>query len=207
MDLFYIRFKGRVTGPFQKEEIQKRAKEGMLSRFHDMSTDGQLWKKAAEFSDLWSIPSDVNSLLAPEKSDVPLPEPVITQTTPAPTITTPVTPDLWSIPSDVNSLLAPEKSDVPLPEPVITQTTPAPTITTPVTLDPFAGLQSNSTPTQSNIQWHYQGRNGDQCGPLPITVMQNLIRQGDIVRSTLIWANGFLDWTEAQYVPQLSSLF
>jgi hypothetical protein len=165
MDLFYIRFKGRVTGPFQKEEIQKRAKEGMLSRFHAMSTDGQLWKKAAEFSDLWSIPSDVNSLLAPEKSDVPLPEPVITQTKPAPTITTPVTPD------------------------------------------PFAGIPVIGAPTQSNIQWHYQGRNGDQCGPLPITVMQNLIRQGDIVRSTLIWANGFLDWTEAQYVPQLSSLF
>jgi hypothetical protein len=165
MDLFYIRFKGRVTGPFQKEDIQKRAKEGMLSRFHDLSTDGQLWKKAADVPDLWSIPSDVNSLIEPEEVAVPLPDPVITQTTSEPTIPAPVTPG------------------------------------------PFAGIPVISAPTQSHTQWHYQQRNGHQCGPLPIAVMQNLIRQGDIVRSTLIWANGFSDWTEVQDVPDFSSLF
>ena len=165
MELFYIRFKGRVTGPFQKEEIQKRAKEGLLSRFHEMSTDAQLWKKAALFSDLWSIPSDVNSLLEPEAVADPLPEPVIAQTVPQPILEAPVTPD------------------------------------------PFAELPVAKTPSQAEKQWHYQQRNGNQCGPLPITVMQNLIRQGDIVPSTLIWANGLSDWTQAQFVPEFTPLF
>ncbi len=165
MDLFYIRFKGRVTGPFQKEEMQKRAKEGLLSRFHEMSTDGQYWKKAADFSDLWSIPSNVNSLLAAEEIEEPLPESVIAPSVPEPILEAAVAPD------------------------------------------PFAGMPVANTPAQTHTQWHYQQQNGHQCGPLPITVMQNLIRQGDIVRSTLVWANSLSDWTQAQYVPEFGPLF
>ena len=162
MELFYIRFKGRITGPFPTAEMHKRAKEGSLSRFHEISKDGQIWKKAGIFSDLWSIPSSIDSLLAPQ--DV---GPVVTQ------------PDFGKTASEW------------------VQDTP----------DPFAQIPKTGTPVQPDKQWHYQQGSGDQCGPLPISVMKNLIQQGDIVPDTLVWADGLSDWTQAQYIPEFTTLF
>ena len=165
MELFYIRFKGRVTGPFQREDMQKRAKEGALSRFHEVSTDGQLWKKAADFTDLWGIPSDINSLIAPEEVNDPQPEPAITP-----------------IAEEPISLAA-------------------------VTSDPFPSMPVANTPAPTQQQWHYQQSNGFQCGPLPVSVIHNLIQQGDIVSTTLVWTNGLSDWTQANLVAEFTPLF
>jgi len=154
MDLFYTRFKGRVKGPFPPEQMQKMSKDGSLSRFHEISKDGLIWKKAGIFSDLWNIPSDIGPLQA-------------TDIVPGPGAAQPA----------------------------------------PVSLDPFSQIPKTGTPVQSNKQWHYQQASGDQCGPLPISVVQNLIQQGDIVRNTLVWADGLSDWTQAQYVPEFTTLF
>jgi len=159
MELLYIRFKGRVTGPFDKEEIQKRAQEGLLSRFHELSDDGRIWKKAAEFAELFSIPSDINSLLSPDK--------------------------------------VADSSSEPTTEPIF-ETSEAP--------GPFVEINTINAPTEVG-RWHYQQHNGSQCGPLSFAVIQNLIEQGDIVSSTLIWANGLSGWTQAQFVPEFTPLF
>ena len=174
MELFYIRFKGRITGPFQKEEMRKRAQERLLSRFHDISTDGTVWKKASAFGELFSIPSDVNELLAPE---------VIPKSFSQPFATQPATDPFAAQPALEAILETPLASESSAEMPVIKSTEPV--------------LE----------QWHYQQRSGSQCGPLPFSVMQNLIQQGDIARSTLIWSKGLKEWQEAQYVAEFTSLF
>ena len=163
MELFYTRFKGVVNGPFAIEDIQKQAQEGLLSRFHELSKDGKIWKKAADFSELFAIPSDIDDLMASENVDNPL-----------------------------------SNSGVVQPEPFEETTVPA----EPVVEQPVVSAASESL-----AQWHYQQRSGSQCGPLPFAVMQNLVQQGDIGRSTLIWSNNMSDWTQAQYVPEFTSLF
>ena len=117
-DLFYLRFKGRITGPLDWKSLQNRLQQGSLSGY-EISTDGRTWKPVAEF---FNMPSNVNS------------------------------------PTEVG-------------------------------------------------RWHYQQHDGSQCGPLSLAVMQNLIEQGDIVRSTLIWENGLSDWTRAEFVPEFTPLF
>ena len=159
MELFYIRFKGRVTGPLDKEDIQKRAQEGLLSRFHELSADGVQWKKAAEFTEFFTIPSDISSLLSPEESA--------------------------------------DSTSEPGTEPFL-ETTEAP--------GTFGETTVINAPTEVG-RWHYQQHNGSQCGPLSFAVIQNLIEQGDIVSSTLIWANGLSGWTQAQFVPEFTPLF
>jgi len=159
MELYYIRFKGRVTGPLDKEDIQKRAQEGMLSRFHELSVDARIWKKAAEFEEFFSIPSNIDDLLSDETVAASPLEPTI--------------------------------------EPILE---------TSGTQGPFVEATVVNAPTEVG-RWHYQQHNGSQCGPLSFAVIQNLIEQGDIVSSTLIWASGLSGWTQAQFVPEFTPLF
>jgi len=68
MEMLYIRYKNRVSGPFQMEELQKQAREGLLSRFHEVSTDGTIWKQARELKELWRLPGDISNMLADDES-------------------------------------------------------------------------------------------------------------------------------------------
>lgn len=44
---YYIRFRGRVTGPVSLEELDRMTSRGQLSRFHEISCDGLVWRSAA----------------------------------------------------------------------------------------------------------------------------------------------------------------
>ncbi len=68
MEMLYIRYKNRVSGPFQMKELQKQAREGQLSRFHEISSDGTIWKQARAIKELWRLPGDISNMLAADES-------------------------------------------------------------------------------------------------------------------------------------------
>ncbi len=46
-ETFFVRSRGKVTGPYDVTGLQRLAKLGMLSRVHEISTDKQTWSSAA----------------------------------------------------------------------------------------------------------------------------------------------------------------
>lgn len=50
---YWIRSRGKVTGPFDFPTLQRHAKQGTLSRFHQVSTDQLTWKPASEIEALY----------------------------------------------------------------------------------------------------------------------------------------------------------
>ena len=51
--LFYMRVRGKVSGPFDVATLQKLVKRGGLSRIHEISSDRSAWSAAGEFEDLF----------------------------------------------------------------------------------------------------------------------------------------------------------
>ena len=49
--------------------------------------------------------------------------------------------------------------------------------------------------------------NGAQAGPFDMAALQANIRDGKISRSTLVWKPGMANWSAADTVPELQSLF
>ena len=45
--LWYIRSRGRVSGPFTVAQLESMRERGQFSRFHEVSTDRQNWVSAA----------------------------------------------------------------------------------------------------------------------------------------------------------------
>lgn len=49
---YYVRSRGRVRGPFDRDELSVRYRRGEVGRMHEISEDGQHWKRATEYPDL-----------------------------------------------------------------------------------------------------------------------------------------------------------
>jgi hypothetical protein len=50
---YWVRLRGRVTGPFDLPTLQKQLKQGQISRMHQVSTDQAAWKQASEIEGLY----------------------------------------------------------------------------------------------------------------------------------------------------------
>ena len=53
LDRIYIRFKGRVLGPLTILKASELVKRGQITRQHELSPDGSVWKPASEFTNLF----------------------------------------------------------------------------------------------------------------------------------------------------------
>jgi hypothetical protein len=51
--LWYIRSRGRVSGPFTARQLESMRERGQISRFHEVSTDRQGWMSAARVPELF----------------------------------------------------------------------------------------------------------------------------------------------------------
>ena len=49
----YIRVRGRVLGPYDKEKLQSLAQRGQLSRMHELSHDASNWVRASTYPELF----------------------------------------------------------------------------------------------------------------------------------------------------------
>ncbi len=69
----YLRFRGRVSGPFPFSRIKEMAGSGLVSPIHEISADRTAWKSAGDIPELFPTPTDVELLpaavpaAAPEK--------------------------------------------------------------------------------------------------------------------------------------------
>lgn len=50
---WFLRFQGKVLGPFSVEELHTRAKRGRFTRLYEVSTDGSAWTKASAHPELF----------------------------------------------------------------------------------------------------------------------------------------------------------
>lgn len=51
---FFLRIRGKISGPFDLTGLQKLVRRGMLSRIHEISSDKVTWNTAGEFEDLFA---------------------------------------------------------------------------------------------------------------------------------------------------------
>lgn len=56
-DQLYIRVRGRVLGPYDRDKLQSLVKRGQLGRLHEVSEDGVSWVRATNFPEIFVMPS------------------------------------------------------------------------------------------------------------------------------------------------------
>ena len=61
--LWYIRSRGRVSGPFTVAQVESMRKRGQFARFHQVSTDRQNWVSAASVPEFFP-PAEAQSTCA-----------------------------------------------------------------------------------------------------------------------------------------------
>jgi hypothetical protein len=50
---YWVRLRGKVTGPFDLPTLQRQVKQGQISRLHQLSADQVKWKQASEIEGLY----------------------------------------------------------------------------------------------------------------------------------------------------------
>lgn len=83
-DRYYVRFRGRVLGPFTAEKTTEMVRRGQVTRVHELSPDGLTWKKAEEFNEFFGkanarVAVQVESSAAVNESNNANPTPVAIQ--------------------------------------------------------------------------------------------------------------------------------
>src|SRR3954451_9326718 len=53
----FVRIRGHVQGPYELEKLRALVRRGQLSRMHEVSADGSVWKQAATFPELFQSPT------------------------------------------------------------------------------------------------------------------------------------------------------
>jgi hypothetical protein len=66
---FFVRVRGKVSGPYETEGLRRLIRQGMLARFHEISADRATWTSAGDYEELFPAPS------IPEEAFVPVPPP------------------------------------------------------------------------------------------------------------------------------------
>jgi hypothetical protein len=124
---YYVRIRGRVTGPYSMADLQKLARTGRVSRAYDVSTNGKDWMPAGKLEGVFGIlipvpPRPVAPAPAPAKT-APAPNPVLTPAlelllaSPPPPAAAPLAPaPSAAVPS---ATAAPSESTEPPPAAVI----------------------------------------------------------------------------------------
>ena len=51
----YVRIRGRVLGPYDKDKLQALARRGQLSRMHSSSPDATQWVRASTYPELFVV--------------------------------------------------------------------------------------------------------------------------------------------------------
>lgn len=86
---FYVRERGRVTGPFTLGELQSMVRLRQLMRFHDLSQDGRNWSPAGNLKQIFP-PDAISAENRSHAVDIPSePEPVVIEVVPPVSIVTP----------------------------------------------------------------------------------------------------------------------
>lgn len=66
-ETYYVRSRGKVSGPFDVDGLKKMAKRGLIARVHEVSSDRVNWAAAGEYEDLFP---DNNTAISTEITKV-----------------------------------------------------------------------------------------------------------------------------------------
>lgn len=73
-DRYYLRFKGRVLGPFTREKAIEMVKRGQITRQHELSPDGTTWSMAETYEEFFPSNRARGSTTAIESKATPVQE-------------------------------------------------------------------------------------------------------------------------------------
>lgn len=96
-ETFFVRFRGRVTGPLSREDLLTQVRSGRISGLHEVSSDGATWKRAIEHPSL-AGEEPPQLALSPEPEPPPPPplpvptQPIAVPAPPIPQSPPPITP-------------------------------------------------------------------------------------------------------------------
>ena len=85
---YYVRVRGRVLGPYTLDAVSQMAKKAQIGRSHEMSLDGEAWRPASEFPEVFDrslATQDVSSQLMPSFGGQYPPGSAVPQANPDPT--------------------------------------------------------------------------------------------------------------------------
>jgi len=51
---YYVRLRGQTSGPYDLPTLQRQARHGLISRLHQVSSDGTSWRAASSVEGLFS---------------------------------------------------------------------------------------------------------------------------------------------------------
>ncbi len=170
----YIRFRGKVQGPFSPDELRQRAKRGRFSRIYHVSTDGMNWVRASEYPELFPPPPPLR--MPQQPAELPGAASQTVDASEADSY------ELLELPTDQAS----EADDASIGEQA------------PAAEDSPAGDGSG----ESDQIWHY-ARDSQQYGPESFPQLQFLASTGQIEPTDLVWTDGMPDWIEAYRIEGL----
>jgi len=65
---YYIRVRGRVLGPYTLDAVNQMARKAQIGRSHEASLDGESWRPAAEFPEIFERPPVPTGSSVPEST-------------------------------------------------------------------------------------------------------------------------------------------
>ena len=68
-------------------------------------------------------------------------------------------------------------------------------------------IQGSTTPTNIPSTYYNVAVNGQATGPYNLITVAKMIGAGEIIKETLVWTSGMVDWAKAGEVPALRDLF
>ena len=62
---YYVRVRGRVLGPYTLDAVSQMARKAQIGRSHEVSLDGESWRPAAEFPEIFERPPAPAAMAVP----------------------------------------------------------------------------------------------------------------------------------------------
>ncbi len=66
---YYLRVRGKVKGPFDLEGLHTLVRRGILSRVHELSTDGKTWITAGRYAELFETEAAIRARSQPSEAE------------------------------------------------------------------------------------------------------------------------------------------
>jgi len=174
---YYIRWRGKVSGPFPVADIGKMLKAGRLGKHHQVSTDASDWgrlSEAPDFSEYFVLPAR----LAPQAPPAP----------PAPP------PAAGPAAVEAAPEAAEEEPEVRAGLIRLVQDVPA----------SVAGTADEDAGGPAVVKW-YVARDGKTCGPFAQPGVERLVRNGEMTAESLVCKEGEVDWRPLATAPEFAS--
>jgi len=177
---YYIRFRGKVQGPYSVERLHTLAQRRRFGRHFEVSTDGAHWSPASEIPELF-----------PQRSRTPIQRPAQPQRT--------IQADTAS-----NGVAAREAHSETNAETYPLH--PEPERSTydlgAATQQPAFETPSDDIAAPNAHAWYY-ARDDRQYGPVTTEEVRELLASGELSADAFVWREGLDDWMEAVHVPDL----